>query len=84
MRSKHKLITTVAASTQKRLEYAFEGSIFIGGAVVQWLRDNLKLIGASSDVEALAASVPIRAEWCLCLRLLAWARRTGTRMRPAC
>ena len=58
MRSKHKLITTVAASAQKRLEYALEGSIFIGGAVVQWLRDNLKLIAASSDVEALAASVP--------------------------
>src|ERR1700691_2096096 len=53
MRSKHKLITTVAASTGKRLEYALEGSIFIGGAVVQWLRDNLKLIVASSDVEAL-------------------------------
>jgi glycerol kinase len=58
MRSKHKLITTVAASTQKRLEYALEGSIFIGGAVVQWLRDNLKIIAVSSDVEALAASVP--------------------------
>jgi glycerol kinase len=58
MRSKHKLITTIAASAHKRLEYAFEGSIFIGGAVVQWLRDNLKLIGSSSDVEALAASVP--------------------------
>ncbi|MGD0346541.1 MAG: glycerol kinase GlpK [Terracidiphilus sp.] len=58
MRSKHKLITTVAASAEKRLEYAFEGSIFIGGAVVQWLRDNLKIIGASSDVEVLAASVP--------------------------
>ena len=58
MRSKHKLITTVAASTAKRLEYALEGSIFIGGAVVQWLRDNLKIIAASSDVEALAASVP--------------------------
>ena len=57
-RSKHRLITTVAASAQKRLEYAFEGSIFIGGAVVQWLRDNLKLIGSSSEVEALAASVP--------------------------
>jgi len=56
-RSKHKLITTVAASAQKRLEYAFEGSIFIGGAVVQWLRDNLKIISASADVEALAASV---------------------------
>jgi len=57
-RSKHRLITTLAASAQKRLEYAFEGSIFIGGAVVQWLRDNLKLIGSSADVEALAASVP--------------------------
>jgi glycerol kinase len=58
MRSRHKLITTVAASAQRRLEYALEGSIFIGGAVVQWLRDNLKLIGASAEVEALAASVP--------------------------
>ena len=57
-RSQHRLITTVAASTEKRLEYAFEGSIFIGGAVVQWLRDNLKLIRASSEVEALASSVP--------------------------
>jgi glycerol kinase len=57
MRSKHRLITTVAASAQKRLEYAFEGSIFIGGAVVQWLRDNLKLIATSGEVEALAASV---------------------------
>ena len=58
VRSKHRLITTLAASAGKRREYALEGSIFIGGAVVQWLRDNLKLIGASSDVEALAASVP--------------------------
>jgi glycerol kinase len=57
-RSKHRLITTLAASAQHRLEYAFEGSIFIGGAVVQWLRDNLKLIHSSADVEALAASVP--------------------------
>lgn len=58
VRSEHKLITTLAASTQKRLEYALEGSIFIGGAVVQWLRDNLRLIGSSADVETLAASVP--------------------------
>jgi glycerol kinase len=58
IRSKNRLITTLAASANQRLEYAFEGSIFIGGAVVQWLRDNLKLIGASSDVEALASSVP--------------------------
>jgi glycerol kinase len=58
VRSKHRLITTLAASTQHRLEYALEGSIFIGGAVVQWLRDNLRLIGASAEVEALAAGVP--------------------------
>ncbi len=57
VRSRHRLITTLAASAQPRLEYALEGSIFIGGAVVQWLRDNLKLIGASSDVEALAKTV---------------------------
>src|SRR3984957_19973120 len=58
VRSKHRLITTVAASAEKRLKYALEGSIFIGGAVVQWLRDNLRLIGSSAEVEALAASVP--------------------------
>jgi glycerol kinase len=58
VRSRHKLITTVAASAQSRLEYALEGSIFIGGAVVQWLRDNLRIIGSSAGVEALAASVP--------------------------
>ena len=58
VRSKHRLITTLAASTQHRLEYALEGSIFIGGAVVQWLRDSLRLIGSSADVETLAASVP--------------------------
>jgi glycerol kinase len=57
VRSKHRLITTLAASAHKRLEYALEGSVFIGGAVVQWLRDNLKLIASSADVEALAGSV---------------------------
>jgi len=58
VRSKHRLITTVAASAERRLEYALEGSIFIGGAVVQWLRDNLRLIGSSAEVESLAAGVP--------------------------
>ncbi|MFP5237357.1 MAG: glycerol kinase GlpK [Acidobacteriota bacterium] len=55
MRSRHQLITTIAASPERRLEYALEGSVFIGGAVVQWLRDNLRLIGSSAEVEALAA-----------------------------
>jgi glycerol kinase len=58
LESKNRLITTLAASAHQRLEYALEGSIFIGGAVVQWLRDNLKLIGSSAEVELLAASVP--------------------------
>ena len=58
VRSRHRLITTLAASAGRRREYALEGSIFIGGAVVQWLRDNLGLIGSSGEVEALAASVP--------------------------
>jgi glycerol kinase len=57
-RSRHKLVTTIAASAHKRLEYALEGSVFIGGAVVQWLRDNLRLIGSSAEVEALASTVP--------------------------
>ena len=58
LQSKNRLITTLAASADRRLEYALEGSIFIGGAVVQWLRDNLKLISSSAEVEQLAASVP--------------------------
>jgi glycerol kinase len=56
--SANRLVTTLAASPSRRLEYALEGSIFIGGAVVQWLRDNLGLIKTSADVEALAATVP--------------------------
>jgi glycerol kinase len=55
--SKKRLITTLTCSLQNHLEYAFEGSVFIGGAVVQWLRDNLDLIRSSSDIEQLAASV---------------------------
>ena len=57
IRSKHRLITTLAASAERRLEYALEGSIFIGGAVVQWLRDNLRFIGSSAEVETLASGV---------------------------
>jgi glycerol kinase len=52
------LITTVAASAAGAREYALEGSVFVAGAVVQWLRDGLGLIRSSADVEALAASVP--------------------------
>ena len=55
--SKHRLITTLTCSVDRKLEYAVEGSIFVGGAVVQFLRDNLHFFPRSSDVEASAASV---------------------------
>ncbi|MDQ2834470.1 MAG: glycerol kinase GlpK [Acidobacteriota bacterium] len=55
--SENRLITTLACSAEKKLAYALEGSIFIGGAVVQWLRDNMKFFRESSEVEAIAASV---------------------------
>ncbi len=56
--SRHKLLTTVAWRRDGHTDYALEGSVFIGGAVVQWLRDGLGLIRSSAEVEALAASVP--------------------------
>ncbi len=56
--SKHQLLTTVAWQANGQTDFALEGSVFIGGAVVQWLRDGLGLIKTSSEVETLAASVP--------------------------
>src|SRR6202790_4276999 len=56
--SKNNLLTTIAWRKNNVTEYALEGSIFIAGAVVQWLRDGLGIIKSSPEVEALAASVP--------------------------
>jgi glycerol kinase len=55
--SKEKLITTLACSIGRKPEYALEGSVFIGGAVVQWLRDKMQFFGKAPDVERVAASV---------------------------
>jgi len=55
--SRNNLLTTIAWKINGETHYALEGSVFIGGAVVQWLRDGLKLIQHSADVEALAAKV---------------------------
>jgi len=57
MESKSKLLTTVAWKIGDQTTYALEGSIFIGGAVVQWLRDSLRIIRTSNEVERLAAKV---------------------------
>jgi glycerol kinase len=56
--SKYQLLTTVAWKANGQTDYALEGSVFIGGAVVQWLRDGLGLIKTSAEVETLAGSVP--------------------------
>jgi glycerol kinase len=56
--SSNQLVTTVAWKIKDVTEYALEGSVFVGGAVVQWLRDGLGLIRKSEDVEVLAKSVP--------------------------
>lgn len=55
--SKNNLLTTVAWKVNGKVQYALEGSVFIGGAVVQWLRDGLKIIQTSGDVEELASKV---------------------------
>ncbi|MCM4166512.1 Glycerol kinase [Arenibacter antarcticus] len=55
--STNNLLTTIAWKINGKTQYALEGSIFIAGAVVQWLRDSLKIINTSSEVESLAASV---------------------------
>jgi glycerol kinase len=56
--SRHRLLTTVAWQIGGETHYALEGSIFMGGATVQWLRDELNMIGDSAEIEALAAGVP--------------------------
>jgi glycerol kinase len=56
--SRNNLLTTVAWQRNGVTDYALEGSVFMGGAVVQWLRDGLKIIRTAAEVEALAASVP--------------------------
>ena len=59
MRSKRGLITTLAAvGDGQKPQYVLEGSVFVGGAVIQWLRDELKMIGTSAETEQIALSVP--------------------------
>ncbi len=56
--SANQLLSTVAWQRDGHVRYALEGSIFMGGAIVQWLRDGLQIISSSAEVESLAASVP--------------------------
>jgi len=56
--SRNRLLTTVAWKRAERTAYALEGSVFIAGAAIQWLRDGLGIIARAADIDALAASVP--------------------------
>ncbi|MCD7937588.1 MAG: glycerol kinase GlpK, partial [Tannerellaceae bacterium] len=56
--SQNNLVTTIAWQIDGKTHYALEGSIFVGGAIVQWLRDGLKVIHSSSEIEELASQVP--------------------------
>ncbi len=58
VRSPHRLLTTVAWRMAGQTNYALEGSIFVAGAAIQWLRDGLGILNSAPEVEALAASVP--------------------------
>ncbi len=57
-RSKNDLLTTIAISLNGKVEYALEGSVFVGGAVIQWVRDGLRMIQESRDSEYYAQKVP--------------------------
>ena len=56
--SKNGLITTIACSSDNSISYALEGSVFIAGAAIQWLRDSLKIIDSASETEKIATSIP--------------------------
>ncbi|MDF2843848.1 MAG: glpK1 [Herbinix sp.] len=57
IRSKHGLLTTIAAGTSEKVEYALEGSVFVAGAAIQWLRDELMLIRTAEESELFASQV---------------------------
>ncbi|MCF0241418.1 MAG: glycerol kinase GlpK [Treponema sp.] len=56
--SRHKLLTTIALGLNGKIEYALEGSVFMGGATIKWLRDQLGIISSANEVNVLAESVP--------------------------
>ncbi len=56
--SKHKLLTTIALGLNGEIQYALEGSVFMGGALIKWLRDQIGIINTANDINILAQSVP--------------------------
>ncbi len=84
VRSRNRLLATVAYRIDGVATYALEGSIFVAGAALQWLRDGLKLIASAAQSEAIAATRSRQAAASIwCPRSPGSARRIGTRMRAA-
>ena len=81
--SRHRLLTSVAWELGGKVEYALEGSVFIGGAVVQWLRDGLGIVKSAAQIEPLAASVPDPGGVYLVPGVRGPGARTGTSMPAA-
>ena len=82
--SQHKLLATVAWQLQGKTVYALEGSVFAGGAVVQWLRDGLGLIKSAADIESpWPPACPVLAMSTSCRRSQAWEPHTGISTRAA-
>ena len=79
--SKNGLVTTIAWGLDGKVNYALEGSVFVAGAAIQWLRDELKIIDSSEDSEYMAKKWKIPTAVMLFRHLLVWVRHTGTSMR---
>ena len=79
-RSQNRLLTTIAYQLDGKPTYALEGSIFVAGAVVQWLRDGLKIIREASETQPLAEAADPRKTLCWCLPSRAW----GALLEPGC
>lgn len=78
--SKNGLVTTMAASADGTARYALEGSVFIGGAVIQWIRDELHLIHEAADSEYFATRLEDNGGVYVVPAFTGWAPPTGTCM----
>lgn len=76
--SEHGLITTIAWGLNGQVKYALEGSIFVAGSAIQWLRDGLRMFREAKDSEAYAARVTSTEGYILSRPLWVWAARIGT------
>ncbi len=83
VRSKNRLLTTIAYRLDGKVTYALEGSIFIAGAAVQWLRDGLKVIASASETGKLAASADPNQEVYMVPAFTGLVRPGGIRKRAA-